>query len=264
MPTTPKISVIIAVFNAEATLQRCLESVIEQTYVNIEIIVIDGGSSDGTIDVINKYSGHVDYWESSPDRGIYDAWNKALRHVSGDWIFFLGADDFLWDSTSMESLAEFLTNTPNIPHVVYGKAAILHSSGRVLRIAGENWEIAGPRFKQAMSLPHQSVFHHRSIFELHGVFDDSFSIAGDYELLLRELKVGKAAFFDQILTAMQIGGRSYQSSKTLKEFYLAKRRHGEHFISAWLYYIYELIYLYAVKIGQMVRKRDRDSYDAIG
>ncbi len=95
MNTSPLISVITVVYNAEKLLETTIESVLEQTYTNIQYIIIDGGSKDGTLNIIKKYEDKIHYWKSEPDKGIYDAMNKAINVATGDWVYFLGAGDTL-------------------------------------------------------------------------------------------------------------------------------------------------------------------------
>lgn len=90
-----KISVVIATYNCAETLQDCLDSIYAQTYPDIDIVVIDGGSKDATVQVIRSNEEYLGYWISEPDRGIYDAWNKAIIQAKGEWVYFLGADDVL-------------------------------------------------------------------------------------------------------------------------------------------------------------------------
>ena len=95
MKVRPLISIVVSVFNGADTLQQCIDSVTDQTYPAVELIVIDGGSTDGTREILLRNASKLAYWVSEPDRGIYHAWNKALVHAQGDWISFLGADDYL-------------------------------------------------------------------------------------------------------------------------------------------------------------------------
>ena len=104
----PRITVIIAVRNGAATLQRALDSVFEQTYADTELIVMDGASTDATPAIVERNAARIGYWVSEPDTGIYDAWNKALGHVTGDWICFLGADDRLHAPDVLERVAAAL------------------------------------------------------------------------------------------------------------------------------------------------------------
>src|SRR3954447_3382690 len=114
----PAITIVVATFNAGAILSRCLESVLAQDYPFVDLVVIDGGSTDGTIERIRGYGALIAYWESSPDNGVYDAWNKALRHVRGDWVCFLGADDRLAAAGAVSKMAPHLRGVPE--RVVYG------------------------------------------------------------------------------------------------------------------------------------------------
>jgi glycosyltransferase involved in cell wall biosynthesis len=228
---TPLISVIIAIYNGKATLQQCLDSVTQQTYGNVELIVVDGGSTDGTVDLIAANSQKLAYWISEQDRGIYNAWNKALAQAKGDWICFLGADDFLWDEQVLARMvAQLILIPPNI-RVAYGQIMLLNNEGDTLYPVGEPWSKVKERFKQAMCIPHPAVMHRRSLFMQNGDFDESFRIAGDYELLLRELKVNDAFFVRGVLmTGMRQGGVSSDPVNTLlglREVRAAQRNNGQ-------------------------------------
>src|SRR5579864_471869 len=96
----PKISIIIVTYNAAAYLQKCLDSIYRQKYPSIEIIVLDAESTDGTVDILKANTNKITFWKSEKDEGIYDAMNKALEHVTGEWVYFLGADDELLDDFS--------------------------------------------------------------------------------------------------------------------------------------------------------------------
>lgn len=227
----PLISVIVAVYNGKATLKQCLDSVTQQTYKNIELIIIDGGSSDGTIDLLLSNAQQVTYWVSEPDRGIYNAWNKGLAQAKGEWICFIGADDFLWNERVLEHMAAKLVLIPADIRVVYGQIMLLNNTGEELYPVGEPWEEIKERFMHVMCIPHPAVMHRRSLFRQHGTFDESFRIAGDYELLLRELKIGDAFFVPNlILTAMRQGGVSTDPANTLlglREVRSAQSKNGQ-------------------------------------
>ena len=216
------ISVIVAVYNGDKTLQRCIDSVSDQTYPNKEIIIVDGGSTDGTLEIIRSNEDKVAYWISEPDNGIYDAWNKALDYVSGDWICFLGSDDYLWKNDVFEEIAPHLFKAEfrNI-RMVYGQVARVTQDGKIGCIDGFSWENTWRSIviDGICTFTHQGMFHHRSLFELYGKFDDSFKIAGDYELLVRAFKDGgDAIFIDGLIVAgMQTGGVTSNCTKLVKE-----------------------------------------------
>jgi GT2 family glycosyltransferase len=236
---SPLISIIVAVFNGVNTLQQCIDSISQQSYVNKELIIIDGGSTDGTLELLQENNEYISYWVSEPDKGIYSAWNKALVQAKGEWICFLGADDFFWNTQVLAELAEHLIIIPATIRVVYGKVMLLNQNGENIYLIGEPWEKVKKSFTQVMSIPHPSTLHHSSLFEQQGLFDESFRIAGDYELLLRELKTGDAVFIsDIIMAAMRQGGISSTPENillSLQEVRRAQRLHGQRFPSRlWL------------------------------
>jgi len=223
----PLISVVVAVFNGRATLQRCLDSVVGQTYPHTELIVIDGGSKDGTVQLLEANRHKITYWISEHDRGIYHAWNKALNVVQGDWVYFLGADDYFVDEHVLARVAPYLQNGTTDARVVYGLVNLVRTDGSVIAAFGEPW--SRKKFMQVMTLPHQGVFHHRSLFD-RGGFNEEFRIAGDYELLLRELKSHDPRFLErETIAAMRFGGVSSEGRlavETLQEFKRARVLHG--------------------------------------
>lgn len=231
--SNPLISIIVAVFNSKANLQQCIDSVTRQTYPNKELIIIDGGSEDGTADLLDANRARISYWISEPDSGIYNAWNKGLAQANGEWICFLGADDYFWDAQVLERLAGQLEKLPPDIRVAYGQIMMVNTDGTSLYLLGQPWEKIKARFKQVMCIPHPGAMHRRSLFEQHGKFDESFRIAGDYELLLRELKSADAFFIqDCIVAAMRVGGISSTSANSLlqlREVRRAQRMCGQYF-----------------------------------
>ncbi|MGZ8172758.1 MAG: glycosyltransferase family 2 protein [Methylobacter sp.] len=229
----PLISIIIAVFNGAKTLQQCIDSTAQQTYANKELIIIDGGSKDGTVDVLESNREQIGYWVSEPDSGIYNAWNKGLSQAKGEWICFLGADDFFWDAQVLDRMASQLMMIPPDIRVAYGQIMLLNNDGKDLYPIGEPWKEVKERFKQVMSIPHPGVMHRRSLFEQHGNFDESFRIGGDYELLLRELKKADAAFVpDIIMIGMRQGGLSSSPANSIESMWdirRAQKMHGLYF-----------------------------------
>jgi glycosyltransferase involved in cell wall biosynthesis len=229
--SAPLISIIVATFNCEATLQQCINSIKQQTYQNKELIIIDGSSIDGTVNLLEANRDQISYWNSEPDRGIYNAWNKGLARARGEWICFLGADDYFWDAQVLERMSEQLGKIPSSIRVAYGQVMIVNKHGESLYLLGENWQKVKKHFNKVMCIPHVGTMHRRSLFELHGKFDESFRIVGDYELLLRELKTNDAYFIqDVIVAAMRQDGISNEIANTLliiRETKYAAEMHGQ-------------------------------------
>jgi glycosyltransferase involved in cell wall biosynthesis len=203
--------------------------VFEQSLEAVELIVIDGGSTDGTQDVLASNAGRIKYWVSERDSGIYNAWNKALAKARGTWILFLGADDRLHDPKVLERLVEPLTAAQAEYRVVYGVVERVNESGNVLSSHGAPWPSVREEFRKGMAIPHQGVFHHRTLFDCNGKFDERYRISGDYELLLRELVEHDALFLPDVVVDMGAGGLSDKPEHVLtlvRESQRARRAHG--------------------------------------
>jgi glycosyltransferase involved in cell wall biosynthesis len=230
--STPVISIIVAVFNGAKTIQQCIDSVAQQSYPSKELVIIDGGSRDGTLELLEINNKKINYWISEPDRGIFNAWNKGLAQANGEWICFLGADDFLWDDQVLMLMSNELQKIPPDVHLAYAQIMLVNSDGESLFPAGKPWKEIKRRFMQGLCLPHQGVMHRRSLFEKHGNFDESFRIGGDYELMLRELKTNEALFVPGIImTAMRQGGLSSNpanSVEAMKDVWRGQKMHGRY------------------------------------
>lgn len=220
-PARPLVTVVTSAMNACRMLPVTIESVCGQTYDNVEYVVVDGNSSDGTVELLREHSDVIDYWHSAKDTGIYDAWNKALQHARGDWIAFLGAGDRLVPD-AIESLVRMVTSASAPLDFVSGRVD-LYQGERFIRTVGRPWDWA--TFKKYMGVAHPAALHSAAYFARHGRFDASLRIVGDYELLLRAGAGLKAAFLDKSLALMEVGGTS-TTDAALKETLQVQLRHG--------------------------------------
>jgi glycosyltransferase involved in cell wall biosynthesis len=165
-PEEAKISVIIVTYNAAETLQSCLDSIYRQKYPAIEITVIDGKSTDGTVKILQENSDRIYYWKSEEDAGVYDAMNKALKYATGDWIYFLGADDVLFDDFT--SFASELKQQDTIYY------------GRVLCLGGPTIPVNAYSFAK-YGICHQAMIYPKTVFEKNN-FSAKYKISADYAL----------------------------------------------------------------------------------
>ncbi|WP_310877412.1 glycosyltransferase family 2 protein [Priestia megaterium] len=204
MIKTPRVTIIVAVFNGEQVLERCINSVDEQTYKNKELIIIDGLSKDNTVNILKENSDKIDYWISEKDNGITNAWNKALKKSTGDWILFLGADDLLYNENSLEKMLEHCSRFSSYD-LIYGKVALINEKLETRKIIGERWN--HNKFKTSMHIPHQGAFHSRTLFA-DQCYDEKLKFTADYDLLLRKSKELKVKFIEEVVSKMQIGGVS--------------------------------------------------------
>lgn len=220
MKKTPLVTVITSTYNAVNDIEDSIKSVISQSYENIEYVIIDGGSTDGTLEIIKKYEKYISIFISEKDNGIYDAWNKGLSLATGDWISFLGADD--------EYLPDAISNyvnhikSHNIADMDYvsSKIELVDSNKKAFRVIGKKWK--WNTFKRYMSTPHVGSFHSKKYFEKFGEFNTDFKIVGDYEMLLRANNKLKTSFLNSVTVKMKIGGISNQNKKVILETFKAK------------------------------------------
>jgi putative colanic acid biosynthesis glycosyltransferase len=173
--TAPAISIIIVCKNAGSRLANALESVQAQREAAVELIVVDGGSTDGTTELIAAKRAHITTLISEPDRGIYDAMNKGIAAAKGDWVLFLGADDRLVGDRILSEVIHWARKTES--GVIGGEAA--YDDGRIYQLRRR----FRPIFRNFVH--HQSTFYRRSLFEENGHFDAKLRIMGDYDFNLR-------------------------------------------------------------------------------
>jgi glycosyltransferase involved in cell wall biosynthesis len=216
----PLVTVITAVFNGVSTIKRCIQSVVDQDYPYVEHIIVDGGSTDGTIDVLREYENRIAIWISEPDHGVYDAWNKGLRLARGEWIAFLGSDDEYLPGAITAYMALASDNLG--ADYLSSQVKWLHSSG-YSRIIGGPWEWR--RFSRYMCCAHVGSMHRRRLFERYGYLDVSYRIAADYEFLLRARAELHSAFVPTVTVHMRAGGAS-DSIAALREAKRAKLETG--------------------------------------
>lgn len=199
----PLVSVITVVRNGEKHLERTIQSVIHQTYQNIEYILVDGLSRDSTVDIIKKYEDRIAYWVSQADSGLYDAMNKGILLATGDWVYFLGADDFLLNPAVLES--------------VFGAPERFAAFDLIV---GTVYYTDGRKFKSHLSFPiifrntchHQGAFYRRPLFS-DFKYDQRLSIMADYELnLLLFLRKCRWARIPHVVACCAAGGLSGRGS----------------------------------------------------
>ena len=206
-----KVSIITSVFNNEKHIEDAINSVLNQTYKNIEYIVIDGASKDNTKKVIEKYLDKIDIFVSEPDRGIYDGLNKGILKASGDIIGFLHSDDIYYDNRVIERVVNaFNEDTDG----VYGDLVYIKDD-KVIRY-WRSGEFHINKLKKGWMPPHPTLFLKKFIYDKYGVFDLDFKIAGDYDFILRVLKNNiNLKYIPEILYKMRVGGASNKSLKNI-------------------------------------------------
>lgn len=225
-----KISVITAVYNNCDNICDALDSILSQSDTDIELVVIDGASDDGTVDVLRNYAEHIDVLVSERDSGIYDALNKGISHASGDVIGFLHSDDLFADKHVLARITKAFSD-PEVD-AVYGDLVYVQKgdTDKVIRY-WRSGDYSPRRLGWGWMPPHPTFYVRRSVYVRLGGFDTSLRIAADYDCMLRFLTQGvRAAYLPETLVRMRIGGVSNRSLKNIlrksAEDYQVLRRHG--------------------------------------
>lgn len=222
--TTKEISIIIATYNAEKTLERCLESIKSQKTEQIELIIADGKSTDQTINILTKYSGIIDKMICEPDKGIYDAWNKAIKHSNGKWLMFIGADDYLApDALKIYLDVTEITNHEQIDFICSQVLYVSKTGQPIKKIGSEfKWNI----FKRTMNVAHVASLHSKNLFKQVGLYNLKYNLCADYELLMRKRHYLKSLFIPTVTAFMQTGGMSF-SIRALQEAREIRQKTGK-------------------------------------
>jgi glycosyltransferase involved in cell wall biosynthesis len=200
----PRITIVTVTYNAKQHLEKTIKSVIEQDHPNIEYIIIDGASADGTIDIIKKYGKHISYWVSESDSGIYDAMNKGIDAATGEWINFLNAGDTFCSTNTISTLSQYFKKRYDLVH------------GLMYRNKPKR-ELTAPYHSQKNPLDgcfiwHPTLFTKTKIMKKHK-FDVSFKIAGDYNFFLQCLKANyNIKFIDMPIVDYMENGISQSNS----------------------------------------------------
>jgi len=233
------VSVITICLNAKDTIRQTIESVASQTYKNIEYIICDGGSTDGTQDIINEYADMIDIFISEPDSGIADAFNKGIDRSSGTFIQLLNADDFM-PPDKIELSVQALKRD-NVASYVFGDVFFTTVEGLTMKIAGD--PLYSNKITYGMPrLNHTTMLVRASAYRAHGLYDVSWKIAMDYDWLLRVHNAGGIGIYcPEVRTCMRDGGASANWRKTLEEQRRIAVIRGRHAILAWYFYMYSII-----------------------
>ncbi|HEY9770035.1 MAG TPA: glycosyltransferase family 2 protein [Coleofasciculaceae cyanobacterium] len=207
---SPLISVITVVFNAKESLEPTIQSVINQSYENTEYIIIDGGSTDGTLEIIKQYEPDLKYWISESDRGIYDAMNKGIKLAKGKIIGILNSGD-LYSQNALQEVAElYLRNQTSEYLIITGAMTRFAAQAKIEFIQKRNQTDLNRRINLGMPLNHPATFVTKNIYETIGYFDPEFKICGDYDLIFRAYhsQLVKFVFINSVLASMSMGGIS--------------------------------------------------------
>lgn len=223
--TSPKFSVITVTYNAEKVLEPTMQSVIRQTYRNIEYILIDGNSKDGTMAVITNHLDRISHVTCEPDRGLYDAMNKGIRAATGEYLCFLNAGDTFHADDTLQQIVDSLPGG-ELPDVVYGETAIVDSGRQFLRMrrlrAPEHLDWKS--FRHGMLVCHQAFFARRTIAE---PYDPGYRFSADFDWCIRVMKKARRLHNTRLTVVdyLEEGMTTQNHKASLKERYRIMQKH---------------------------------------
>jgi len=231
MQNLPLVSIITTVLNSRETIEDTIKSVLNQYYPNIEHIIVDGGSIDGTIEVINKYRKKISKFISEKDKGIYDGMNKGIRMAGGEIIGILNSDDIYASDNVIEEVVK--TMEESNADCCWGDLVYVDTkdTNKIIRY-WKSSEYEPGKFRKGWMPPHPAFFVRKWVYEKYGTFNLNFPISADYELMLRFLEKYKikTCYISQVMVKMRIGGQSNKSIiniiKANLECYRAWRLNG--------------------------------------
>ena len=209
MNSSPKISIITVSFNSAKTIKETIESILIQDYNNIEYIIIDGGSSDETIDIVKSYSEKISYFISEKDNGIYDAMNKGIKVATGDIVGILNSDDFYPNSFVLSNVARSFEKYNC--DAVYGDLVYVNKKDTTQ--IKRYWQAGNyntSKIKNGWMLPHPTFFVKKVMYDRHGLYNSALKRAADYEMILKLLYKENISvhYIPMILVKMRMGGAS--------------------------------------------------------
>ena len=243
----PLVSIITVVYNGEKFLEETIQSVISQTYENVEYIIIDGGSTDGTLDIIKRYEDKIDYWISEKDKGIYDAMNKGIDVASGEIMGLINADDW-YEKDTINTVIKNYSGDKNFD-IFHGNLNYINKSEKIYK----------PNFShrkmllQGMSLYHPTCFVKRSIYE-EEKFDVNYQLAADYKLIFSMmLKEKKFCYIDKVLANMRAGGAGTVFWKRIVEGHYIRRDLGFNIVVVYFTSLIRIILTLASSLKRLLK-----------
>lgn len=210
-----KISIITVSFNSEATIETTFKSVANQKYKDIEYILVDGGSTDNTLNIAKKYNDVITKLISEPDKGLYDAMNKGIQMATGDVIGLINSDDLFCDPKALEKVIDVFTKNKNLDSVYADLFYVSqHDTNKIVR----RWVTGKQRpFKYGWHPAHPTFYIKKSVYDQYGLFDLSYKLAADFEIMLRFLDKYKIStvYLAAPLVKMRLGGETNKSFKNI-------------------------------------------------
>lgn len=239
---TPLVSVVMATYNVADALDLTIRSILKQEFKSFEIVIADGASKDRTVSLLQSMDQQVVRWISEPDRGIYDAFNKACKLVRGEWILFMGAGDLLYDEAVLARFASAAAQVDSSTEIIYGKVQVTDPDYNNIELLNRPWAEMEGRWRggRPMIPHHQGVFHRRRLLSGDNPFDTTYRMAADSKIVFCSIARVPPVFMDFVVALATEGGVSTNFSnflRTATEIIRVNQelKHGHYFLQG-VYY----------------------------
>jgi glycosyltransferase involved in cell wall biosynthesis len=225
MNFSSKVTIITVVFNSKNFLESTINSILQQTYRNIEYIIIDGGSTDGTIDIIKKYESQISYWVSEPDKGIYDAMNKGIAVSKGDYLWFMNSGDHIYSADTLEKTVQGCKTSADI---YYGETEIVDEHGNKLRMRRHKAPeiLTWKSFRTGMMVSHQSIIVKKNITPF---YDLKYKVSADIDWCLKILRKSEIICNSHLILSKIIKqgfSKKFQNTSLKERFWIMAKNYG--------------------------------------
>jgi glycosyltransferase involved in cell wall biosynthesis len=252
---SPLVSVVMATYNVADALELTIQSILKQDFKSFEIVVADGASKDRTVSLLQSLDQQIVRWISEPDKGIYDAFNKACRLVRGEWVLFMGAGDMLSDEAALARFASAAAQVDSSTEIIYGKVQVTDPDYNNVELLNRPWTEMEGRWRggRPMIPHHQGVFHRRGLLSGDNPFDTTYRLAADSKVVFRSMARVAPIFMNSIVAVAPEGGvstnfRNYLRTATEIIRVNQELNHGHYILQA-IYYCKILGTYLAYRVG---------------
>ena len=243
----PLVTIVTVTFNAESFLEDTILSVLNQKFISFEYIIIDGGSTDNTLEIIKKYSNQIKYWESKPDKGIYDAMNSSLNHINGIWVCFMNAGDLFYDNNTLKNIFDIKNINLNLFTMIYVDHSYKSNSEIKIKNAGILNDL-----RKKMVICHQSILI-KSDYLKENKFNINYKFSADYDLVIKIFKNNKEQIYYHNIPISIIARNGFSEKNSFGTYLEYKKISLKYFQNNYLRIYHFLILIERIFI-QIIKK----------
>lgn len=230
-----KISIITVCKNSEKTIETTIKSVISQTYKNIEYIIIDGDSKDRTKDIVSSYGDHISKFVSESDKSLWEAMNKAVKLATGDFLYFINSDDYIYNRNVIDDVVKFINEKPELDFI-YGDVEVRQPQGEILILKSPDPNEIIESMILRGTIPHVGSFIKANLFQIIGLYNENYRLASDYEWITKLMHdpTLNLFHFPRVIASFYAGGLSSYVQENLREIFAVQNHAAVYQTEYWI------------------------------